>query len=85
MEKVNEMTGKRTKRAVSRVQLVNLGWSANALVCFENYKQALKIQVMLSHRDPSKRLCFYTDASDRVWSGIVSQVPVADFDKLHRF
>lgn len=46
------------------------------LQSFQNWKHALAHKVTLSHRDETQRLCFYTDAPDLVWSGIVTQVPL---------
>lgn len=53
------------------------------LSCFENCKAALANQLCLHHRDDTNRLCVYTDASDHIWSGIVTQVPFDDLSKAH--
>lgn len=83
MENVYEVAGKRTKRAVSRVRLTTLAWGDAELTCFEKCKSALANQINLHHRDASKRLCVYTDSSDHVWSGIVTQVPFGDLALAH--
>lgn len=83
MEKIYERAGKRTKLAVSRYKLSNFGWGNTELRAFEACKQALANQVTLSHRDERKRLVIYTDASDTVWSGIVTQVPRRDLKLPH--
>jgi transposase InsO family protein len=83
MERVCEHAGKRTARAVARVQLSALGWDNSERAAFEACKSALAHQVTLSHRDERQRLCFFTDASDMVWSGIVTQVPREDLVKPH--
>ena len=83
MERVYNQAGKRTKRAVSRVQLQPLGWGSEEDKAFQVCKDALAHQVTLAHRDKTKRLCEYTDASDTVWSGIVTQVPLVDLSKPH--
>ena len=46
-------------------------------------QDALAHQVTLAHRDPSKRLCVYTDASDMAWYGIITQVPHAHVHWSH--
>lgn len=84
MERVYDHTGKRTKRAVSRVQLASLGWGPTELAAFEACKKALAHQVTLVHRDVNQRLCVYTDASDMAWSGILTQVPTVDLNKPHK-
>lgn len=44
-------------------------------------QQAVEHQVTLAHRDANQRLCVYTDASDFLRSGIVTQVPPIDISK----
>jgi RNase H-like domain found in reverse transcriptase/Integrase zinc binding domain len=83
MERVYNSSGKRTKRAVARIPLFNLGWSDTERSSFEQCKKALARQATLSHRDSLMRLCFYTDASDTVWSGIVTQVSRSHLGSPH--
>lgn len=83
MELVYAKASKRTKSAVGRVQLVDLGWSERENDAFESCKRALAKQVTLAHRDDQKRLSVYTDASDYFWSGIVTQVPSNDINLPH--
>jgi RNase H-like domain found in reverse transcriptase len=35
----------------------------------------------LAHPRDEMRLCFYTDASQKIWSAVVTQVPPRDLDK----
>ena len=84
MEHIYGLTSNRTKRSVSRIQLKKHGWGNKELDAFESCKQALANQVTLAHRDPTQRLCVYTDASDFVWSGIVTQVPSNDVSKPYK-
>ena len=74
---------KRTKPDVARNHFTAFGWSSEQLDAFESCKNALENQVTLSYRDGPQRHCVYTDASDTVWSGIVTQAPLEDFSKLH--
>lgn len=83
MERVYGAAGKRTKRAVSRISLDSLNWGKHEASAFESCKHALAHQVTLNHRDTAKRLCFFTDASNEIWSGMVTQIPVVDIAKLH--
>ena len=83
MERVYTQAGKRTERAVARIQLVALGWGASELSVFEKCKHALAHQVTLAHRKAEMRLCLYTDASDNGWSGMFTQVPQGDLVKPH--
>lgn len=83
LEKVYKHVGKRTKRAVARVSLDQIGWSVARTHAFEACKKAIADRVTLAHRDDTKRLCIYTDASDTHWSGIVTQVPLSDTSLSH--
>jgi hypothetical protein len=51
--------GARTKNAVAKIILNELGWSATEVACFEACKQALIHATCLAHRDESLRLCVY--------------------------
>lgn len=83
LERIYDQVEKRTKQAVSLILLSDQGWSKTERTAFESCKTALAHQVTLAHRDLSQRLCVYTDASDMVWSGIITQVPLSDVSKPH--
>jgi len=83
MERIYHRAGRRTKQTVARYKLSAFGWGTPEQDAFEACKTALARQVTLSHRDETQRLCIYTDASDTVWSGIVTQVPPIDLSKPH--
>lgn len=63
-ESVYKKARQQTKQAVGSISLATVVWASNEHSAFERYKRALADQVMLAYRDVSKRLCFYTDASD---------------------
>ncbi len=75
VERVYACAGKRAKRAVSKVKLSAVGLSKKHDTAFEECMSALAHQCTLTHRDTSKGLCLCTDASDSVWSAILTQVP----------
>jgi RNase H-like domain found in reverse transcriptase len=75
--------GLRTKRAVSKISLVEVGWSQNSTACFERCKNALLHAISLAHRNEILRLCVYTDASERHWSSVITQVPHTDLNENH--
>lgn len=83
LENIYSHCEKRTKRAVARVLLSDLGWGRSEMNAFIECKNALANQVRLSHRDANLRLCVYTDASEIAWSGIVTQVPYEDLNLPH--
>lgn len=64
LEAVYTHIGKRTKRAVICVFLDTLRWDFSLTQLFHKYKNAIAKSVTSAHRDESKRLCIYTDASD---------------------
>lgn len=78
LESVYQTAGKRTRLSVAKVSLANTGWSAEHDMAFRACKEALQYQVTLAHVDFSKRLCVFTDASELHWSGVVTQIPLAD-------
>lgn len=83
MEQIYTKAGKRTKQAVARYKLSAVGWGPAEDNAFAACKTALANQVTLSHRDETKRLCWFPDACDSVWSAIITQVPFKDLTKPH--
>ena len=65
----------RTKRAASRVSLESVCWGKVEDECFSSCKKVISKQFTLAHRNNTKRLNLFTDASDKFWSGIVTQIP----------
>jgi transposase InsO family protein len=81
MEAVYAQAGGRTKRKTAKVSLSEVGWTGEHDKCLTQLKLALTNMVMLSHPDPNKRLCVYTDASESHWGAMVSQVPMDQVDR----
>lgn len=81
LEEVYKTVGKRTRLAAGKLPLSSSHWGQPESDAFDLCKQALENQVTLTHRDLSKRLCVFTDASELLWSGIVTQVPFGDLAK----
>jgi hypothetical protein len=75
--------GLRTKRAVSKIPLTDVGWSRDSAACFERCKNSLLHATSLAHRNEHLGLCVYTDASERHWSSVITQVPPADLNEPH--
>lgn len=75
---------KMKKSSLSRFKISAIGWGGKESEALAACKTALAEQVTLSHRDEQKRLCVYTDESDSVWSGMVTQVPLEDLSILHK-
>lgn len=77
------LAGKQTKQAVSRIDPSRFGWDSLASAAFNHFKRALQQQVTLAHKDASQLLCVYMDASDLIWSGVITQVSFSDVGKDH--
>jgi len=75
-----EMAVPKTGSELARINLLDVGWNQDLSGTFQDCKDALAAQVKLAHRDGSKRLCVFTDASDGVWSGLVTQVPYVELN-----
>ena len=80
MECVYSTAKGRAKNTVSRVLLKDF-WAEPHDRAFANLQEALVHAVTLARPDPNKLLCLFTDASDRQWSSVLTQVPPIDADQ----
>ena len=84
LERAYTKAGRRTKAGLRRVTMEQINWTSTEEQAFIECKKALIQRITLAHRDPTKRLSFYTDASDSNWSAIVTQVPMSDIHLPHQ-
>lgn len=70
--------GKRTLLAAGRVFLRSAAWNADHDDVFRQCEISLENQITLPHVDPQERLSVCTDASDFIWPGVVTQIPMED-------
>lgn len=82
MEQAYAVARKRTCRAVAEVSLESVGCSNIHEKSFEAYRNVGKHQVVLVHMDLKKRLCLFTNASDLLWAGVISQTLYGDLSLL---
>lgn len=82
LERVYSHVGKHTKWTVSCVPLASLGWQQKHTAAFQECNNTIINRTTLFHRDESKSLYIFTDASASHWSGIVPHVP-CNQPKLH--
>ena len=75
LEKAYHINSSRTKRLAARIHLSSIGWGPSECQAFDACKHAIRNQITLAHRDYTKRLCLFTDASDTIWAAFLSQVP----------
>lgn len=83
IEKLYARAGTRKKLRIARIALSTVGWGATERHAFIDCIYALSTFVTLAHRDTSKRLCVYTDASETFCSGIMTQLPGSDASLAH--
>ena len=53
------------KRSVHKYDLISLGWGDKHEMAYISLQEQLHNAVKLAHRDESKDLCIFTDASNR--------------------
>ena len=78
LEKSYSISGKRTKRSIRNIKLSRLSWGPTHSTAFNSLQESLNSAVKLSYLDPQKEVCIYTDASERYWSAVVTQVKKED-------
>lgn len=65
---------RRTKRAIEGNSLQKLPWVTDQKIPFKDIQSSLRNDIALSHPEPEKTLCIYTDASEKFWSVAVPQL-----------
>ena len=73
LEQAYSQSGKRTNRSIRPIRLRSLSWGPDHVKAFLQLQDCLRNAVQLAHPDPEKVVCVYTDASERYWSGVVTQ------------
>ncbi|KAH9119621.1 hypothetical protein AeMF1_007787, partial [Aphanomyces euteiches] len=66
--------GSSKKKSPARVALSLVGWSQDHAACFEDVKSALANVVPLSHPRNDMEVCVFTDASDKFWGAVATQI-----------
>jgi hypothetical protein len=73
LAKVFEGKSRRTKKAAAAVSLLQL-WGPEEQAAFKDLQAAIMDSMTLAFPDPDKRICVFTDASDRLYAGLVKQI-----------
>jgi hypothetical protein len=73
LAKVFEGKSRRTKKAEAAVSLLHL-WGPEEQAAFKYLQAAIMESMTLAFPDPDKRICVLTDASDRFYAGLVTQI-----------
>lgn len=74
MENAIKTAGKRTKRALSKIDIFG-EWTTNHEDAFKNIKEKVANATSLAYPKKNFAMCLFTDASDHFWSAILSQTP----------
>ena len=74
LEEAYSKAGRRTSRSIKKFSLDKLSWGQSHEDAFRTMQNSLQSAVKLAYPDHGKVLCVFTDASDRFWSGVVTQV-----------
>jgi RNase H-like domain found in reverse transcriptase len=69
----------RTKKAAAAVSLLHL-WGPEEQAVFKYLQAAIMESMTLEFPDPDKRICVVTDASDRFYAGLVTQIDKEQLD-----
>jgi RNase H-like domain found in reverse transcriptase len=73
LAKVFEGKTRRTKKAAAAVSLIHL-WGPEEQAVLKDLQAAIIASMTLEFTDPDKRICVLTDASDRFYAGLVTQI-----------
>jgi RNase H-like domain found in reverse transcriptase len=79
LAKVFEGKSRRIKRAAAAVSLLYL-WGPEEQAAFKDLQAAIMDSMTLAFPDPDKRICVLTDASDRFYAGLMTQIHEEQLD-----
>jgi RNase H-like domain found in reverse transcriptase len=79
LAKLFEGRSRRTKKAAAAVSLLHL-WGPEEQAAFKDLQAAIMESLTLELSDPDKRICVLTDASDRFYAGLVTQIDEEQLD-----
>jgi RNase H-like domain found in reverse transcriptase len=73
LAKVFKGQSRRTKKAVAAVSLLHL-WGPEEQAAFKDLQAAIMDSMTLAFSDPDKRICVLTDAANRLYAVLVTQI-----------
>jgi RNase H-like domain found in reverse transcriptase len=79
LAKVFEGKSRRTKKAEAALSLLHL-WGPEEQAAFKELQAAIMYSMTLAFPDPDKRICVLTDASDRFYASLVTQIDEKQLD-----
>jgi hypothetical protein len=81
LAKVFEGKSRRTKKSAAAVSLLQI-WGPEEQAAFKDLQAAIMESMTLAFPDSDKRICVLTDASDRFYAGLVTQIGEEQLDLL---
>jgi RNase H-like domain found in reverse transcriptase len=79
LAKVFESKIRRTKKDEAAVLLIHL-WGSEEQSAFKDLQATIMESMPLAFPDPDKRICVLTNASDRFYAGLVTQIDEEQLD-----
>jgi RNase H-like domain found in reverse transcriptase len=79
LAKVFKDKSRRTEKVAAAVPLLHL-WGPEEQAAFKDLYEAIMELITLAFPDPDKRICVLTDASDRFFAGVVTQIHEEQLD-----
>ena len=79
LERAYQVSGKRTKKSILNMPLGKLSWGKAHVDAFRSMQTSILNSTKLPYPKKEKVLCLFTDASDRFWSGEVTQTDDVQF------
>jgi RNase H-like domain found in reverse transcriptase len=73
LARVFEGKSRSTKKAAAAVSLLHL-WGQEEQAAFQDLQAAIMESMTLAFTDPDRRICVLTDASDRFYASLVTQI-----------
>ena len=81
LETAHACAGRSTERSIKNIAFSDLSWGEEHERVYLDLQESLHNVVKLSHPDPPKSICIHTDASEKFWSGIVTQLDDSELAK----
>ena len=75
LEQIYKKLGSRKKRTIANKPLASYGWSPHHDSAWRTCMDSLAKATCLAYPDDKKSICVFTDASDRFWAVVITQVP----------
>lgn len=83
LENAYTQVGSRKKKAIQSIPLTNLAWGTIHENAFHDLQSQISQATTLVHRKSDWEICVFTDASEVLWAGVITQRPRSELEKEH--